>query len=337
MNFSHIENLTDDTGIMQHDLLTRKGYRLDDNARALLLSVLACKHTRNDRSQLRLLHVYLSFIYYMQTDLGEFKNYMNYRKEIAEECGSEDSFGKTIMALGFLMNEGPSNVFSKTAAGIISRAYHRIDKLICIHGIANAVIGICQCIKYKNPDDIKRDLVIKLSDKIVNMYRANSSGNWHWFEPVLTYDNAILPLALLNAYEITGNKYCLTTAFDAMEFLESKVFHDGVLSLTSDNGWYKQEKTTCSKFDQQGINAMAMILYYQQAFRITRNEVYLSRMYISYQWFLGKNDLDLPLYDFSTGGCADGLNIKEINLNQDAASTLAYWISHMIVASELQA
>jgi hypothetical protein len=95
-------------------------------------------------------------------------------------------------------------------------------------------------------------------------------------------------------------------------------------------------RKTYAKFDQQGIDVMAMVLYYQQAFRITQDENYLSRMYVSYQWFLGKNDLGLSLYDPSTGGCSDGLHSKEINLNQGAESTLAYWISHMIVASQLK-
>ena len=341
VNFSHVKNLTDDTGIIQHAIFNipnrKEGYCLDDNARALLLSVLTCRHTHNDKTELERLRVYLSFIHYMQTDNGGFKNFMSYTKAATEEYGSEDSFGRTIMALGFLVNEGPSNMFSNAAADIFSRAYRHIDKLVSIRGIANSVIGVCQFVKYNYPDDIKRDLVIKLSDKMISMYNANKSDDWQWFEPVLAYDNAILPLALLNAYEITGNECCLDVALEAMAFLESKVLHDGMLSPIGNNGWLKRGKKTYARFDQQGIDALAMILYYQQAFRITQDENYLSRMYISYQWFLGKNDLGLSLYDPSTGGCSDGLHSKEINLNQGAESTLAYWISHMIVVSELKA
>src|SRR5678815_2520372 len=145
VNFSHIQNLTDDTGIMQHAAFNmpnrKEGYCLDDNARALLLFVLACKYTRNNSMQLQLLHVYSSFIHHMQAVDGAFKNFMSPAKEVTEECASEDSFSRTMMALGFLMNEGPSNIFSKTATGIFSRAYRHIDKLISIRGIANTVIG----------------------------------------------------------------------------------------------------------------------------------------------------------------------------------------------------
>ncbi len=339
INFSHIRNLTDDTGIIQHAIFNipnrKEGYCIDDNSRALLLSVLAYKN--NDReTQPPPLPVYLSFIHYMQTENGEFKNFMSYTKVATEERGSEDSFGRTLMALGFLINEGGSNLLSKTAAGIFNKAYCHIDKLVSIRGIANSVIGVCQFVKYNYPDDMKRDLVVKLSDKMIALYEANKTDDWHWFEPILTYDNAILPLALLNAYEITSDESYLTVAFESMEFLESKVLHNGRLSPVGNQGWCEKGKAECAKFDQQGIDAMAMVLFYQQAYRITREEIYLSRMNISYQWFLGNNDLGISLYDPSTGGCADGLHEKEINLNQGAESTLAYWISHMIVASESQ-
>ena len=340
INLSHIDNLTDDTGIIQHAIFNvpnrKEGYCIDDNARALLLSVMAHKF-KPDKHVMQMMQVYLSFVHYMQTDKGEFKNFMSYAKVTAEEKGSEDSFGRTIMALGFLINEGPSNLFSKTASGIFAKAYHNIDKLVSVRGIANAMIGVCQYVKYNYPDDSKQDMVIKLADKLVNMYKENSDADWHWFEGILAYDNAILPLALLNAYEITNDETYLNTALEAMEFLESKVFHDDILSPIGNNGWCKKGKKTFAKFDQQGIDAMAMVLFYQQAYRITSDKDWLSKMYTSYQWFTGKNDLGLSLYDPLTGGCADGIHSTEINLNQGAESTIAYWISHFIVAFELQA
>ena len=339
LNFLQIRNLTDDTGIIQHAIFNipnrKEGYCIDDNARALLLMVLACKDKKNRPALLPLLQVYLSFVHYMQTDNGEFKNFMSYTKVSEEERGSEDSFGRTIMALGFLANEGSSHMLMKTGAEIFSKAWRHIDKLNSIRGIANSMVGLCQFIKYNYPDDVKTDLVISLSDKMVKMYEDNKRNNWHWFEPVLTYDNGILPLALLNAYEITSNETYLSVAFESMLFLESKVFHDGVLSPIGNQGWFERGSTP-AKFDQQGIDAMAMVLFYQQAFRITRDKKYLRRMYRSYQWFLGNNDLGLPLYDPNTGGCADGLHSEGINLNQGAESTLAYWISHMVVAAALK-
>jgi uncharacterized protein YyaL (SSP411 family) len=166
------------------------------------------------------------------------------------------------------------------------------------------------------------------------MYKNSKSNDWHWFEHILTYDNAILPLALLNAYEITQKEEYLTIALESMHFLESKVFYNDTLRPIGNDGWYNKDGLI-AEFDQQGIDVMAMVLYYQQAYRLTGDPIYLSRMYKSYQWFLGDNNLGLSLYDFSTGGCADGLHSEGVNLNQGAESTLAYWISHEVVASTL--
>jgi hypothetical protein len=201
--------------------------------------------------------------------------------------------------------------------------------------MANSIIGLCQFIKYNYPDDLKVNLVIALANKMVEMYTQHTTSDWHWFEHVLTYDNAMLPLALLNAYEITQDEIYLSVAFESMRFLESKVFHEGVLRPIGNNGWCTRNGTT-AQFDQQGIDVMAMVLYYQQAFRLTREQQYLDRMYKSYQWFLGLNDKKAALYDETTGGCADGLLIEGINYNQGAESTLSYWISHVVVASALK-
>jgi hypothetical protein len=337
-NFAHINSLTDLTGIIQHAVFAmpnrKEGYCIDDNARAMLLAVWVGRNKKNQAAT-PLLPVYLSFIHYMQTSDGYFLNFMSYSKETHEERGSEDSFGRTLMALGFLINEGVTPLLAKTGMDIFNKAYPHVGKLISLRAIANSIIGICQYIKYNYPDDVKRDMVISLSDKLVDMYKDNQQPGWDWFEPILTYDNAIPPLALLNAYEVTSDEKYLTIALEAMSFLESKVFHEGVLRPIGNLGWLERDGPEAAQFDQQGIDVMAMVLFYQQAFRVTREQQYLTRMYKSYQWFLGANDLGLSLYDPATGGCADGLHSEGINLNQGAESTLSYWISHVVVASAL--
>ena len=338
INFQQISSLTDLTGIIQHAVFAmpnrKEGYCIDDNARALLLAVWA----GNDKKKLQLsqnLPVYLSFIHYMQNSDGYFRNFISYSKVAHEDRGSEDSFGRTLMALGFMVNDCRVSLLTKTAIDIFSRAYPHVNKLVSLRGIANAVIGICQFIKYNYPDDVKRDMVITLCDKMVQLYKDNKREDWHWFDSILTYDNAIIPLALLNAYEVTQQEDYLETAFESMSFLESKVFVNGILRPIGNDGWLVRDGGPAAQFDQQGIDAMAMVLYYQQAFRITREPQYQERMYKSYRWFLGANDLGLSLYDPSTGGCADGLHSTGINLNQGAESTLAYWISHLVVESTL--
>lgn len=338
INYRHIGDLTDQTGIIQHAIFAtpnrKEGYCIDDNARALLWALWACKNNTKDQVAAHCLPVYLSFIHYMQTEDGYFRNFLSYTRTSTEDRGSEDSFGRTMMALGFLINEGPTHLLIRTAQDIFSRAYPHVNKLTSLRGIANTIIGICQFIKCHYPDDRKRNMVTNLSDKMVRMYNNTRSSDWLWFEPVLTYDNAMLPLALLNAFEITQNEEYRTIALESMHFLESKVFYNDRLRPIGNEGWHKRGGPV-AQFDQQGIDVMAMVLFYQQAFRITREQLYLDRMYKSYQWFLGENDMGLLLYDFTSGGCADGLHSEGINLNQGAESTLAYWISHLVVASTL--
>jgi hypothetical protein len=335
INFSHINNLTDTTGIIQHAIYhipnRKEGYCIDDNSRALLLMVWAAKDNNNQVAQ-RLLPVYLGFIHYMQTDSGEFRNFMCYDKSCHEEKGSEDSFGRTIMALGYLVNESSSFSLIKTAEEILIKAFHNIENLVSLRGITNSIIGLCQFVQYNYPDDRKKEMVDNLCRKLVNMYEDNKTDEWHWFEPVLAYDNALIPLALLHGYELTGNKTYLSVAVESMSFLESIVFVDEILRPVGNQGWMPRGGRP-AQFDQQGIDAMAMVLYYQQAIKLTGEEKYHSRMMASYQWFLGVNDLGLSLYDPATGGCADGLQSNGINYNQGAESTLAFWISHMAVTA----
>ena len=121
-------------------------------------------------------------------------------------------------------------------------------------------------------------------------------------------------------------------AFESIAFLESKVFHDNMISPVGNDGWLRRGGRA-AKFDQQGIDVMAMVLFYEQAFHITHDPIYQTRMHQSFDWFLGNNDLGISLYDATTGGCADGLHSEGVNLNQGAESSIAYWISHLIVAS----
>lgn len=338
LNLKHIKALTDSTGIIQHalfDIPNRKeGYCIDDNARALLWAVWACKSKPKDQSAYHLLPVYLGFIHYMQTEEGHFRNFLSYSRDTSEDRGSDDSFGRTIMALGYLINESPTHALARTGQEIFSKALPQVKTITSIRGIATTIIGICQYIKFHFPDDKKTHIMDEMAEKMVQMYKDNRSDDWHWYEPILTYDNALLPLALLHAYEVTQNEEYMNIAFESMNFLESKVFYDDTLRPVGNDGWHKKDGPV-ARFDQQGVDVLAMVLYYQQAYRITGDTLYLTRMYKSYQWFLGDNDIRLSLYDFETGGCADGLHSEGINLNQGAESTLAYWISHEVVASTL--
>ena len=332
-SLKHIHRLTDDTGIRQHAKFSipslQDGYCLDDNARALLMALLAYKE-KNNYKALELCPIYLSYIQYMQNDDGTFRNFLGFDRSFLDEVGSEDSFGRTIWALGYLLGNPPNYSYYQSGQSIFLKAVPVFEKLKSIRSIANTIVGISYYLQRNPTDDSMTELLSRLSKKLVTSYEENSSDTWRWFEPFLTYDNAMLPLALLHSTEIHNDDKIRATAFRSMEFLINKTFTNGYLSIIGNDGWYEKDEKRAT-FAQQPLDVMAMILLFQQAFKLTKNEEYLNKLFKSYMWFLGENDLRISLYDSETNGCCDGLESYGVNRNQGAESTLAYVISHLTV------
>ncbi|WP_461632264.1 glycosyltransferase family 4 protein [Labilibaculum euxinus] len=333
LSLRHIHRLTDDTGIIQHAKFNipnlKDGYCLDDNARALLMALLAYKE-KNNYKALELCPIYLSYIHYMQNEDGTFRNFLGFDRSFLDEVGSEDSFGRTIWALGYLLGNPPNYSYYQSSESIFKKAVPVFDKLKSIRSIANTIIGISYYLKRNPADDSMTELLSRLSKKLVESYETNSSDSWRWFEPFLTYDNAMLPLALLHSTEIHNDDKIRKTAFSSMEFLISKTFANGYLSIIGNDSWYEKDGKR-AVFAQQPLDAMAMILLFKQAFKLTKNIEYLKKLFTSYMWFHGENDLRIGLYDSETNGCCDGLESYGVNRNQGAESTLAYLISHLTV------
>ncbi|MEO9077510.1 MAG: hypothetical protein ABI263_09470 [Gelidibacter sp.] len=169
-----------------------------------------------------------------------------------------------------------------------------------------------------------------MTDILVVNFEQNRSENWNWFESLLAYDNGILPLALLHASQLLENKKVKEIAFESMIFLTTHTLKDGYLSVIGKRQWFIKDKER-SIYAQQPIDAMAMVLMYHQAFVITGERTYLEKLFTSFMWFLGENDLRMSLYDFETKGCCDGFEDYGVNRNQGAESLLAYLISHLTV------
>ena len=152
----------------------------------------------------------------------------------------------------------------------------------------------------------ERAMLDSLVAKLTNLYRDNATGDWRWFEPTLTYDNAILPLALFAAYGVTGDRTQLRDARESLEFLEEICFDGDRLQLVGNTGWHSRGGTKADA-DEQAIDAAAFVLAFRCAYMVTKDRHYLGRMRDAFAWFLGANRLGLPLYDFATGGCHDGM------------------------------
>ncbi|TDG35856.1 glycosyltransferase [Pedobacter changchengzhani] len=340
LNLNHIFRLTDDTGIIQHARFgipnLKEGYCIDDNARALIMALMAYEHDKSKNAR-ELIPTYLSYIQYMQKDDGNFRNFLSFNRNYLDEIGSEDSFGRTIWSLGKLINSVANNSYREFGKELFSNAIPHFKTLKYIRGIANTIIGVSEYLMVHGGDELLVNELNNLTASLKNAYRANKDGDWHWFEDILTYDNAILPLALLHHYQATGNLESYEIAMESIKFLDGFSFEHGYLSPIGNDGWMRKNGVN-PIYDQQAIETMAMVLLYYKAFEVTKDEQYLQKMHTSYKWFLGENSLHIPLYDNETNGCADGLQRNSVNRNQGAESTLAYFISHLTVlkAAEME-
>ena len=332
-NLAHVKRLTDDTGIVQHAKYgipnLKEGYCLDDNARALLMALMAYRQSK-DKEAPELITIYLSFIHYLQRENGNFGNFLSFSRQFLDEYGSEDSFGRTIWALGYLISNAPNDAFKQIGREIYSRSIQYFDKLESLRGISNTIIGIAYYLKDAQGDESQLQLLLNLTSKLVNAYQANRDENWHWFENTMSYDNGILALAMYHAAEITNDDELLKIANESLEFLEKVSWSHGNFAPVGNQGWY-QKGSDIPEYDQQSIDVMAMVLLYHQAYQVTKKKEYIDKLFSSYLWFLGENSLRLPLYDHETCGSCDGLESTGVNRNQGAESTLAYWISHLTV------
>jgi hypothetical protein len=232
--------------------------------------------------------------------------------------------------LGYLLSNAPNDAYYQTGNQLFFQAAPYFEKLQSIRGIANTLIGISYYLKSNPSDESMTERLRNLAHVLVRHFKENNTPKWHWFESLLAYDNGILPLALLHSAEILNDEDITTTAITTMDFLTKHTMKNKYLSVIGNEKWYKKDGER-SVFAQQPIDAMAMVLMYHKAFLFTKDKSYLNKVYSSFLWFLGENDLRMKLYDFETKGCCDGFESYGVNRNQGAESTLAYLISHLSV------
>ncbi|MBK5279180.1 MAG: glycosyltransferase family 4 protein, partial [Bacteroidia bacterium] len=233
-SLAHIKRLTDDTGIIQHAKFgipnLKEGYCLDDNARALLMVLMAYRQ-KKDTTALDMSPVYMSYIHYMQNKDGTFRNFLSFNRSFLDEVGSEDSFGRTIWALGYLLGNAPNDAYYQTGKLLFFNASPNFEKLQSIRSIANTMIGISHYLKSNMSDDGMIEGLRKLAYALIEHYNNNRTEQWKWFEPLLAYDNGILPLALLHSAEILHDTKVTKVAIESMNFLSDITMKDGYLSI----------------------------------------------------------------------------------------------------------
>lgn len=328
LRLDHLLRLTDDTGIVQHATYTvpsrRSGYCVDDNARALVVA-LGVDRASPSREASRLVTTYLSYLQSAQTDGGDFVNLMSYDRALEPLSISDDCLGRAVWALGTCADLAADDGCRRLAGEMLLRALPRTAEL-GPRGTALTILGLTSALRADPGATDLRARLATLADKLAARYQEHATDDWRWFEPTLTYDNAILPLSLFDAYGITGERGHLRVAREALEFLEGVCFATPCLTLVGNAGWHSRGGQR-PPADEQAIDAAAFVLAFRAAYLVTHDHHYLARMRQSFAWFLGANRLGTPLYDFASGGCRDGLGATEPNQNQGAESTICFLLS----------
>ena len=337
-SFDHVKRLTDHIGIIQHAKYIvpnwKEGYCLDDNARALLMTAMAFKY-KNSPDILELMRIYLGYINYMQKENGSFNNFLGFDRQVKDDLCSEDAFGRTIWALGYLLCNPPHDTYKALAKEIFLKSVPQLQAIHSPRGIANTMIGISYYLEHCPQD---KQMILRLRnfvDELVHLYHEHSTKTWKWFEPYLTYDNGILPLSLLHASQVLKDDRIEEIALESAGFLSRVTLSNGYLSPVGNKEWYLKDGK-CSTYAQQPIDAMAMALLFRKAYQITGDENYFQQLEISFMWFLGRNELLTSLYDHESKGCNDGLEKHGVNRNQGAESTLAYLIARLALSQSIK-
>ncbi|MFA6126918.1 MAG: glycosyltransferase [Bacteroidales bacterium] len=332
LDLTHLERLTDDTGLLQHANSCvpnyKSGYCIDDNSRALIVCLRAWKY-HPSRDIESLVFKYLSYINFMSQKDGNFTNYLTYSRVKVVDDVSDDAFGRTFWALGYLIRHAPTDSLFQAGHQLFNHSLNHVSHLRYIRGYANCIFGLYHYLKRFPDQDQYQVLLIRLADALCSKYYEHQRNSWDWFEETMTYDNGLLPAALYQAFRVTRNPEYLRIADQTCLFLESKCFKNGWLSLIGNRKWLRLD-SDYELFAQQPIDALAMVVLYECAWGAKGDPSSIDKLLKSFNWFFGKNDLDLPVYDSVTKGCNDGIEEFNINRNQGAESTIAYLFSRQI-------
>ena len=342
LKLNQLKRLTDDTGMFQHAIFTipnyREGYTTDDNARALIFTVLA--QTRNDQSEkgdsaVDLSVRYLSFLEHaFNPEKGRFRNFLGYDRRWKEAGGSEDCHGRALWALGTVLGRSQDQGLRSAAGRLFEFSLPAAVEFSSPRAWAYTILGIQEYLGSYPGDRDAQKVRSVLSRRLLEMYESIRSPDWQWFENVLAYGNARLPQSMLLAGSACADDRMISAGLEALDWLlaQQRCDINGHFVPIGSQGFYRQggEK---ARFDQQPIEAAGAVSACLQAYRVTGDSRWRSEAWSAFNWFLGDNDLQLPLYDSVSGGCRDGLHPDRANENQGAESTLSFLMALLEMSS----
>jgi glycosyltransferase involved in cell wall biosynthesis len=328
----HLIRMTDSAGMLQHASYTipnfEEGYCTDDNARALLLTVLLEQLGQNSPQVNRLATTYAAFLNNaFDREQGRFRNFLGFDRRWREDVGSDDCHGRALWVLGACVGRSKRRDLQFWASQLFDLALPTISDTSSPRAWAFGLLGIGHYLQRfggARPASQVRDT---LTERLIECLERNSGPEWPWFETVLSYDNAKLAHALIASGRSGGSSRAIGLGLDALRWLvNQQKSPTGYFRPIGSNGFYQQGHER-AQFDQQPIEAHATVSACIEAYHATDDMSWLQEARLAFEWFLGRNDLGEDLYDAKSGGCCDGLQEDRINLNQGAESTLAFLLA----------
>ena len=342
INLKHLRLLTDDTGMLQHSKFTvpdrSHGYCTDDNARALIAVLMAQEMVPENASLSDLAGRYLSFLEHaFNNENGRFRNFMTFDRKWTEDYGSEDSQGRAIWGLGVTVALSKAEGQVRLAMNLFKRALLVLNDFESPRAWAFSLIGIHAYLVGFSGDSDARRIRKVLALKLFDLYAKNASPDWPWIEDIVTYSSGRIPQALLLSGQWLHRGDVIEAGLNSLEWLV-KIQTDpaGHFVPIGNDGWYVKNGKR-AKLDQQPVEAHSMIDACVEAYNVTGEKKWIEEARRCFDWFLGRNDLNVLIYDYTTGGCRDGLTAEGANLNQGAESTLAWLLSLLKMYMEIGA
>lgn len=330
--FDHLYRLTDDVGIIQHAnfiVPNRKhGYSTDDNARALITVLLAEDLLFKDELLDNLKYLYLSFLLHAFNEKnGRFRNFLGYDRRWLEDKGSEDCHGRAVWSLGNSVALAKEKEFGDQALIVFDRAVSVLSKFKSPRALSFGLVGIHAYLERFGGDSKIRRFRESIANHLFGLYSSNASDRWSWIEDTLTYDNGKIPQALLMSGQWLQRGDMVEAGLRSLEWLiKIQTNKKGYFTPIGNSGWHPRDGGK-ARFDQQPLEANSIVEACVEAFKITQDSKWITEARHCFEWFLGRNDLNISLYNYKTGGCYDALTPTGPNLNQGAESTLAWLLS----------
>ena len=341
---TYLRRLTTDRGIWQHargDVPdTERGYSIDDVARALIVvnhatrifPLLNAPLENDSRTLADLAEVYLNFLATYQLSNGRFHNFVSGQGAPADPVGSDDSFGRTIWALGETIVSGITPEHRARAGELLRKSEARLTVTSSPRTNAFLLLGM-SALAAASPQSPTHPLVGPLVQDLLDRFQAHHVGDWAWFEDALSYSNAKIPLALfrsvpvLEAADDPRAPEAAAVAQEALDFLLRETTHEGIPAPIGNKGWYTRGSTK-PLYDQQPVDAAGMVLACLEAWRATLEDRYREAAESWLRWYEGGNVRHASLLE-DDGSVHDGISEDGVNANRGAESLVTYLLARL--------